>query len=251
MSGREKESYSIQSVENALRILEAIGDAGGEVRIAQLSAKLGMAKGKVFRLLATFEAMGYVEQASTGKYRLGLPAFAMGQKFISGMELLQEARPVMEELARELDEAVYLAVPEGRDVLLLDMVNTTQKVAIISLLGTCCGLDQAAAGKVILAFQKGQGKTTPGLAKDELSMIRRQGVCWDRNALGEGIASLAVPLLQEQEIACGSLCLVLPEFRLAEEQLYGHFIPRMQKAGATLSKRLGHIGIPQLSAFHA
>ncbi len=251
MSGRDKEYYSIQSVENALRILEAIGDAGGEIRIAQLSATLGMAKGKVFRLLATFEAMGYVEQARTGKYRLGLPAYAMGQKLLSGMDLLQEARPFMAQLAREFDEAVYLAVPEGQDVLLLDMVNTTRKVAIISLLGSCRRLDQAAAGKVILAYQNGQGDAEAELAVDELSRIRRQGVCRDRDALGEGIASLAVPLLQEQEVACGSLCLVLPEFRLAEDQLHTHFIPRMQKAGALLSRRLGYIGRPQLSAVHA
>ena len=65
MPSRDKDSYSIQSVENALDVLEALCDEDGEVRISRLSEKLKMNKTSVFRLLATFEGRGYVEKEET------------------------------------------------------------------------------------------------------------------------------------------------------------------------------------------
>ena len=72
MPSRDKESYSIQAVENALDVLEALSEIDDDVRISQLSEKLAMNKTSVFRLLATFENRGYVEREElSGKYRLG------------------------------------------------------------------------------------------------------------------------------------------------------------------------------------
>ena len=83
MPSRDKESYSIQAVENALDVLEALSEIDDDVRISQLSEKLAMNKTSVFRLLATFENRGYVErEEQSGKYRLGLSAYEIGQKFL-------------------------------------------------------------------------------------------------------------------------------------------------------------------------
>ncbi len=102
MPQRQKESYSIQSVANALDVLEALCDEGDEVRISQLSEKLGMNKTSIFRLLATFENRGYVEkEQKSGKYRLGLTAYEMSQKMLTKMDLLRKAKPVIEKLKDE------------------------------------------------------------------------------------------------------------------------------------------------------
>ena len=96
MPSRDKESYSIQAVENALDVLEALSEGEDEVRISQLSEKLSMNKTSVFRLLATFESRGYVEkEPDSGKYRLGLSSYEIAQKLLAKMGLLRQARPVM------------------------------------------------------------------------------------------------------------------------------------------------------------
>ena len=116
MPSRDKESYSIQAVENALDVLEALSEIDDDVRISQLSEKLAMNKTSVFRLLATFENRGYVEREErSGKYRLGLSAYEIGQKFLSRMGLLRHARPVAERLARGCNEAVYIAVRRRKE----------------------------------------------------------------------------------------------------------------------------------------
>lgn len=244
---REKESYSIQSVDNALDLLEALCDEGEEVRISQLSQRLGMNKTSIFRLLATFENRGYVEKEQrSGKYRLGLSAYEIGQKFLSRMGLLRKAKPVIERLARECNEALYLAVPKENEVLMLDMVDTMQQVKIIPLVGNRYPITGPSAGRVILAgSEKHRSNCTLEALADldiELKRIREAGGCIDAGVLGEGIASLSVPLIDAQGNVPGSLCMVGPEFRLTAEKINENLLPLLLEAGVVISSKLGYVG---------
>jgi len=251
---REKESYSIQSVDNALDVLEALCEEGDEVRISQLSERLGMNKTSVFRLLATFENRGYVErEKGSGKYRLGLSAYEMGQKFLSRMHLLRKAKPIMERLVRQVNEAVYLAVPRDPSILLLDMVDTSAQVKIVSLAGNRYQISATAAGKVILASRVAgngsshgsngkKGRDVPALSPAEQQTIARDGFCLDRGGLGEGVVSVAVPLFRSGGEVVGSLCCVGPDFRMTDERLQEEILPQIKDAGDIISSKLGHLG---------
>ena len=65
MPSREKDSYNIRSVENALNLLEALADEENKCSLAQLSQRLDMTKASLFRLMATFENHGYVERGQS------------------------------------------------------------------------------------------------------------------------------------------------------------------------------------------
>ena len=235
MPTRDKDSYSIQSVENALDVLEALCDEEGEVRISHLSERLSMNKTSVFRLLATFEGRGYVEkEESSGKYRLGLTAYEVGQKLLSRMELLKQARPVMERLVRDCNEATYVAVRRGDEILFMDMVDTTQKVKIVSLVGKRFPLNKTAAGRVILAFSN-QANAVAEQRSAEYETIRKQGYTVDTDMLGEDIFSIACPLFCSGGSLNGALCIVGPAFRIKADA----FVAQIQEASAVISSKLG------------
>jgi len=240
---REKDSYSIQAVENALDVLEALSEIDDDVRISQLSEKLAMNKTSVFRLLATFENRGYVErEEQSGKYRLGLSAYEIGQKFLSRMGLLRHARPVMERLARGCNEAVYVAVRRRREVLFLDMIDTTQKVKIVSLVGRRYPLDTTAAGHVLQAFDKGQVNAEAELQKpgpNPYAATRGQGYAQDHGALGEGIASVAAPLFGHGGKLHGAVCVVGPAFRLPVEVIQDQILNSLLDTCGIISSKLG------------
>lgn len=244
MPSRDKESYSIHAVENALDVLEALSEEDEDVRISQLSEKLQMNKTSVFRLLATFENRGYVErEEASGKYRLGLSAYEIGQKFLSRMTLLRQARPVMERLARACNEAVYLAVRRRGETLFLDMVDTPQKVKIVPLAGKRFPLAHSAPGMVLLAFA-GPNNNGKGLAehenlKPELERIRLQGYAHSRNSLGDGITALAAPLFGSGGKLHGALCIVGPEFRLPDSTILKDFLPHLLETSSIISSKLG------------
>lgn len=242
MPAKGKKSYSIQSVDNALDLLEALSDEGDEVRTARLGERLGMNKTSLFRYLATFENRGYVEHVKgSGKYRLGPSAYEIGQKFLSRMGLLRKARPVMEKMVRECDEAVYIVVRRDSDALFLDMVDTSQQVKIIPLAGKRYPVDVPAAGKVLIAYGTDNREATADASMmEELTGIHRQGYCLDRGALGDGITSLAVPLFGSGGKLQASLSFIGPDFRLSQERIDAQLLPRLQEAGLTISSKLGH-----------
>ena len=60
---KPKGDYAIQTVVNAMRLLEAFRDEE-ELGVTELSRRLSLHKNNVFRLLATLEAQGYIEQSS-------------------------------------------------------------------------------------------------------------------------------------------------------------------------------------------
>ncbi len=244
MPSRDKESYSIQAVENALDVLEALSEEEEDVRISQLSEKLHMNKTSVFRLLATFENRGYVErEEASGKYRLGLSAYEIGQKFLSRMGLLRHAKPLMERLSRGCNEAVYLAVRRRHEVLFLDMIDTTQKVKIVPLVGKRYPLETTVPGLALLAFAttngNGKVKEMPPEVREHIETIRSTGYVIGSGTLGEGITTLAAPLFGNGGKLHGALCVVGPEFRLPEEMIQKELLPQLLEASSIISSKLG------------
>ena len=62
---KPKSDYSIQTVINAFRLLEALRDSE-ELGVTELSRNLSLHKNNVFRLLATLEEKGYIARTKEG-----------------------------------------------------------------------------------------------------------------------------------------------------------------------------------------
>ena len=243
MPSRDKDSYSIQSVENALDVLEALCEEEDEVRISRLSEKLNMNKTSVFRLLATFESRGYVERKKeSGKYQLGLSAYEIGQKLISRMGLLKQAHPVMERFVRDCDEAAYIAVQRDNEVLFLDVVDTSQQVKIVSLVGKRFPLANNAAGQIILTYGQPSQQQTAEVRFKSLAngdQIKQNGYVYESGGLGDGICCIATPLFSSGGELSGCLCMVGPDFRLTTDKIENDYLPKLKETGNIISSKLG------------
>ena len=110
---RAKSDYSIQTVVNALRALEAF-EGQRDVGVSELSRKLGLHKNNVFRVLATLEQHGYIEQvADNDRYRLGPSCQRLGRAFRETRDIGSEAPAYVAELAERIGESAHVAVREG------------------------------------------------------------------------------------------------------------------------------------------
>src|SRR5689334_5955583 len=109
---REKVNYVIQSVAHSLDVLEQFADpSAAELGVTELSKRLKLHKNNVFRLLATLESRGYIEQnRASENYRLGIRCLQLGQAYVGNMGFVSQARPVMSELARQARATVSVAV---------------------------------------------------------------------------------------------------------------------------------------------
>lgn len=247
---KEKGQYSVAAVVKAIDLLEMLARDGDRPSIQVLATKLDLSSNKAFRLLATLEDKGLVEKNQlTGTYSLGLHAFEMAQHILKSDNLIRLAHPIMEELARKLDEAVYLTVASNDEVLFLDMVDSFQKVKAVDLVGKRFPFFTNAAGKVIRSvssielfgrFTKKSVIPNPEELELELDEIRKKGVAVDFNGLGEGICAVAVVIRDYAGKVVGALTLLAPSFRMLQERLEQVIIPCMLEGGEQLSMKFGY-----------
>src|SRR2546427_3922451 len=182
---KAKSDYLIQSVSRALDILEAFTVDQVELGVTELSRKLKLHKNNVFRLLATLETRGYVDQdRETGNYRLGMKTFEVASVFLHHLGVAKQARPILERLAREAEEAAYLGVLDGPAVVCVDVAETSQPVRVVSHLGRRLPGHATALGKAPVAFRTEDELDQLWKAEEPLALTGRTPV--GRLRLAEG-----------------------------------------------------------------
>src|SRR6185295_902295 len=131
MVRREKSNYVIQSVAHALDVIEQFSGETDELGVTDLSKRLKLHKNNVFRLLATLESRGYIEQnKATENYRLGIRCLQLGQTYITQMGLLRQSRPIITNLAEHANETAFVAVLRRSSVVPLDDVEASRPVRL-------------------------------------------------------------------------------------------------------------------------
>lgn len=253
---REKTNYTIQSVSHALDVLEQFTGESDELGVTELSKRLKLHKNNVFRLLATLESRGYIEQnKATENYRLGIRCLQLGQIYVTQMGLLRQAHPIIESLASAASETTFVAVLRKACVVPLDAVEADRPIRLTSRIGEALPLHCTAAGKVQLAFISDadlREALIEGLPKfTEKTIVDRQALLTQlRNVaergysieMGEHLAevnSIAVPIRDYTRNVVGSLAVSGPAHRMDEERIEKEIVPLLQKAGQELSSRLG------------
>lgn len=254
---RKKSSYIIQSVTNALELLEEFRGDESELGVTELSKRLGLHKNNVFRLLATLESRGYMEQNKvTGNYRLGLNVLELGQVFIRQMGLLKMARPVLEEISSKCNETAYLGVIRDDRVVYVDVVEALRPVRVVSRMGVGLPVYCTAIGKAQIAFESAdeleaifsdkvlEGFTDKTIVKmdvlfKELEEVRQKGYALDDEEFDEGIRCVGVPVRDYTRRVIAGLSLSGPAYRFTDERLEKEVIPMAVDAGKKLSARLG------------
>jgi len=255
---KEKSEYVVQSVDRALDILEAFNYNEEELGVTELSQKLNLHKNNVFRLLATLETRGYIEQdEKTGNYRLGIKIFEVANVFLHHLGLRRQARPILEELVSKCNETAYLAVTEGTDVVYVLMQETTHTVRVIPRLGHRLPAYCTASGKIQLAYEsqdhlhelfKGHPlpKRTANTINDldrlleQFAQVARQGFALDNEELEEGVCCVAAPVRDYTHKVVAAVALSGPASRFSSERVLNDLVPLVNEAGAKISQRLGY-----------
>ena len=147
---KPKSDYTIQTVSNALRLLEVFYDES-ELGVSDLSRRLGLHKNNVFRLLATLELGGYIEQsAATDRYRLGVRSLELGRAYSRSHSLVERAHPVLKNLVDQLGETTHLGVLRDFDVVHLDGVGPRRLLVTAMRVGQRLPAHCSALGKVLI-----------------------------------------------------------------------------------------------------
>lgn len=117
-SGKVSGSQSAGKVLALLRLVGAHHPQG--VRLRDLIDASGQDRSTAHRLLACLVDEGFVERAAPGKlYRLGMEAMQLGLVSAGMVPVVERFRPVMQKIARQTGDTVFLVVRSGDHALCL------------------------------------------------------------------------------------------------------------------------------------
>lgn len=249
-------SYRITSIEKAIRIIGLLSENhDGNNTLQQIASCSELSRNKAFRILSTLAELEIVEKnEQSGSYQLGVGAFELAQKLLRSSTVVNQAHSIIEQLAGRHQEAVYLSVLQGRDVLFLDMADCDQQIKTVPLVGRRYPVLSTAAGKVMAAMMASTEHITRWLEKGkkvpkdteitsietELAAIRQTGVAVDENAVAEGVISVSVPFKDYAGRVLGAITLLGPSFRLLAHRLESEIIPSLQEGAEALSMKFGY-----------
>jgi DNA-binding IclR family transcriptional regulator len=255
---KDKTDYVIHSVTRALDILEAFTYQDEELGVTELSQKLSLHKNNVFRLLATLETRGYIEQdRRTGNYRLGIKTFEVASVFLEHLRLGAQAGAILESLVGKCNESAYLAVRDGAEAVYLLVEETSHTVRLAPRLGRRVPGYCTAAGKAQLAYERPERleqlfkqqplrRLTPHTLSDAAALLAHlrevaaQGFAVDDEEWEFGVRCVAAPVRDYSHRVVGAIGLHGPAFRFSGERIATELVPIVREAGARLSQRLGY-----------
>jgi DNA-binding IclR family transcriptional regulator len=254
VNGTSEAPASVQSVDRALTILGILARLG-EAGVTEIAAELGVHKSTAFRLVATLESHGMVEQnEDRGKYRLGVGVLRLAGATTARLDVVQEARPICRKLAADSGETVNIAVLSDRSALYLDQVAGQSALQSHNWVGQHIPLHATSNGKVLLSglssdevdsrlpklpSYTSDTVTSRARLRRELSEVRDQGYAVAVDELEVGLTAIAAPIRNAHGDVIASLSVSGPTFRLSEPRVK-ELVPVVQDAADEVSRRLGY-----------
>jgi DNA-binding IclR family transcriptional regulator len=243
---------AIQVIDRAAGLLDVIGNHPDPVSLKVLAAETGLHTSTAYRILDALVVHGYVERAASGQYTLGPRLLHFASRVHGKVDLLREAKPIMEWLRSEVGETVNLTVREGDEVIYVERALPNRMMRVEQVIGSRAPLHVTAVGKLFLAEGGEQAcrqyarrtrlkRYTPNTLTQvarlwgEARAARDQGYALDNEEAELGVACIGVPVLDAGGTMIAGLSISAPR-----ERRQNAWIPLLKKAGERLSARLGY-----------
>ncbi|WP_232525310.1 MULTISPECIES: IclR family transcriptional regulator [Mycobacterium] len=216
----------LKSVANALDVLDCFL-TDDELGVSEVARSLGVAKSSAHRMLSTLVSRGFVERnTTTGRYRLGLHLYELGQLSISRSRLRQAALPIMEDLRQRTGHTTHLGVADGADVVHLERLQCREGLYLLdAVLPRRFPTHCSATGKVLAAFDPAVAEARrragfPPITSNSvhtvaqwdatLAKVRCEGVAINRDEVQAGVMSVAAPIFDATGQLHAALSIVGP-----------------------------------------
>ena len=220
----------MRSVERALDILAAFSPAGHDLLVSDLGKLVGLSRPTLYRLLNTLEMKGFVTSSGDPqRFRLGPAVARLAHVWSTTLDLVEVARPVMNEAWLYTSETVALFVPRGDMRLCIAEMPSPQPISFRRGVGYSEKLVRGASGRAILAFTplvEGQLEAYSagtnadiGWLREQLAVTRDRGYAMGHNELIQGAYAVAAPFFDGRGAVAGSLGVFGPDIRLTEARV--------------------------------
>jgi len=202
----EQATESLGAVDKALQVLLHLHQAREDRGVTAIGRALGLPKSTTHRLLVALGRRGFVERDERGRYRPGVALLSLGLGVLEQEPVVAAASPVLERIAEDCGETVFLAAIRGGSLLVLDKREGKGFLRASPRIGADLPLHATAIGKLYLALapescpaQDAVGYTehtltTASLLRSSLEMISDRQWAAQSGEWIPGLSGVAAPV---------------------------------------------------------
>lgn len=245
----------VSALDRGLRILELVAQTGRPMKVSEIAAQLALPRSVAYELVYTLKEHGALE-VGPGRLQLGRLLFVLGSVYAQSLDLAREANEVAQQVMRQCDETVQVAVLDGRHVLYISKADSTRMLRLVSAVGRRLPAHCTALGKVLLTYLDPHERTarlkgvqleqlTPNSITSfedlerELALVRDRGYAFDECESNPDVCCVAAPVRDSQGHVVAAMSISVPLARFDPERR--QFLRELVTKGAEeLSQRLGH-----------
>jgi DNA-binding IclR family transcriptional regulator len=253
--GNAAAGRTVQSLERAFALLEAIAGSDQALSLADLSRATGLHTSTAFHLIKTLILLGYIRQEDTKRYRIGPRLFMQAAGASTEIGLVNLATPHLKRLADETGETAHLAVRADTGIAVIAKVEARSSIRTSERLGIIRPAHCTAIGKVLLAdlpnqeleaylrtgtFEAFTPKTITERAsiREEVRRIASSGVAYDDAEFSHELRCVAAPVRNYTRQTVAALGISGPVWRVTLQEMR-RFGARVGSVAADLSRDLG------------
>ncbi len=253
-----RDNYLIRSLQRAMKVLDALLEARAPLKLEEISTLTKLPKTTAFRIIVNLLQGQYLVETEEG-YWLGLKLLRFGALVEEKLDLVQQARPFLEQLRDQLNETVHLAVlDDSLRVVYLDKLPTQHAVGLMmSRVGVTAPMHCTALGKTMAAFRPeaeiNHWIATIGLEPvtdatitggdaflHELREIRSRGYAVDKGEFEIGVRCVAAPVRDRTGSVIAAISVSGPDLRMSVPLIGSAEAMQVVDAALGISRALGY-----------
>ena len=189
----------VESVERALRLLEAFNMGDNGLALKELAQRTGLNKATILRLSASLEKFGYLTRDYDGIFHLGASLGHRSSVYRDNLQLGNIIRPALIELVEKTKETAAFHVLRGNSSVVLYCENSKRRMRYHIDEGEINPLNLGSSGKVLEAF------VNPKTSQSKI--IQDQGYYISHGERDPDIAGITVPILGRDSELIGVISL--------------------------------------------
>lgn len=244
-----------KNLAKGLSILNLIAERADGLTLSEVSRLSGVPKATAHRLISVLSEYGMVRANLEDKYLAGPQCLVLGNLFLSGLNLRQEAQDILRKLSQETLETCHLGIKDGTQIVYIEKVENPHPVRMYSRVGATNPVHSTALGRAILAYcdeeaveavissglerRTANTITEPERFRANLVEVKRRGFAVDDIENEDGIRCVAAPVFGHTGEVVAGISVSGPEQRVTADRLNDLGL-KVAASAVDLSKRLGY-----------
>jgi IclR family pca regulon transcriptional regulator len=241
----------VNSLARGLEVICAFTRTRPKMTLSDVAKSTGMTRATVRRFLLTLVREGYAEKDDK-LFALRPKILQLGYSALSSMGILEVIQPVMNDLAKNVQESVFAAVLTGEDVTYIARASSDRLINVSITVGSRAPAHAVSTGRVLLAAEPEDSllqyldkvtlqKLTPNTItskvklREAIEKARISGYSIVDQELEVGLGSISVPIRDNGGKAVAALNVCCPSTRLSPDEMKRQILPELLAASQRIT----------------